>query len=38
MKNPFANLFKKKDSKDTAAPTPKPETKDKKNLFFFKKF
>ena len=38
MKNPFANLFKKKDSKDTAAPTPKPETKDKKKFSFFDKF
>ena len=38
MKNPFANLFKKKDSKDSAAPTPKPEKKDKKKFSFFDKF
>ena len=38
MKNPFANLFKKKDSKDNAAPTPKPEKKDKKKFSFFDKF
>ena len=38
MKNPFANLFKKKDSKDTAAPTPKPESKEKKKFSFFDKF
>ena len=38
MKNPFANLFKKKDSKDSAAPTPKPESKEKKKFSFFDKF
>ena len=34
MKNPFANLFKKK--KQTDAPVPKPKAENKKDSFFSK--
>ena len=38
MKNPFANLFKKKPKQDAGAPTPQKEEKKKKEGFFGKFF
>ncbi len=38
MKNPFANLFKKKPKQDSGAPTPQKEEKKKKEGFFGKFF
>ena len=36
MKNPFSNLFKKKDLKSESNPAPTPEKKKKKSGFFDK--